>query len=325
MWKLLGTIKTNIEIVLPTSMVLGFFTGLGLDAHLLDALIGPLTILMVYPMMIPLRFRDILLDNDGRLQGTTLLLNIAVIPVLAYCVGWLFFRQDPYMLLGILLIGIFPTSSMTVTWTGLAHGKTSAAVKMTILGLIGGCMAMPFFIELFMGAHLDRVLTETMAYAISVVIVPMVAGWVTQRYLMERMPREIFEMQWVPRCQTLSTIGVVGVVFIVLAQKAEAIVAHFELLPLVIAPVVLFYAVNYVISFTVGKFWLERENAIALVFGSVMRNLTIALAISLTLFDPRESATALVISIAYIVQVESAAWMVKMSGKIYQAQFIPAK
>ena len=38
------------------------------------------------------------------------------------------------MLLGLLLIGIFPTSSMTITWTGLAHGKTSAAVKMTILG-----------------------------------------------------------------------------------------------------------------------------------------------------------------------------------------------
>ena len=113
---------------------------------------------------------------------------------------------------------------------------------------------MPFYIELFMGAHLDRVLTETMVYAVSVVIVPMAAGWVTQRYLIAKMPRERFEKEWAPRCQTLSTIGVVCLVFIVLAQKAEAIIAHFALLPLVIVPVALFYAVNYVITFAVGKF-----------------------------------------------------------------------
>lgn len=69
--------------------------------------------------------------------------------------------------------------------------------------------------------------------------------------------------------------------------------------------------------------------AIALVYGTVMRNLSIALAIAITVFGPGEGAEiALIVAMGYIIQVQSAAWYVKLTDKIFgtptvEAQFDP--
>ena len=48
----------------------------------------------------------------------------------------------------------------------------------------------------------------------------------------------------------------------------------------ILIPLSLIYSANYILSTAVGKWLLPREDAIALVYGSVMRNLSIALAIA---------------------------------------------
>jgi len=49
-----------------------------------------------------------------------------------------------------------------------------------------------------------------------------------------------------------------------------------------------------------------------------MRNLSIALAIAITVFgDEQGSEIALIIAMAYIIQVQAAAWYVKLTDKIF--------
>jgi hypothetical protein len=48
-----------------------------------------------------------------------------------------------------------------------------------------------------------------------------------------------------------------------------------------------------------------------------MRNLSIALAISINAFGEAGANTALVIALAYIIQVQSAAWYVKLTSPIF--------
>ena len=85
----------------------------------------------------------------------------------------------------------------------------------------------------------------------------------------------------------------------------------------ILIPLSLIYTANYILSTTVGKWLLSREDAIALVYGSVMRNLSIALAIAINAFGAQGSSAALVIAIAYIIQVQSAAWYVKLTDTIF--------
>jgi nucleotide-binding universal stress UspA family protein len=109
----------------------------------------------------------------------------------------------------------------------------------------------------------------------------------------------------------------VGIVFIAMALKAKPIAGSPQMLLYILAPLLIIYAFNYALSSFVGKRLLPRGDAIALVYGSVMRNLSIALAIAINAFGPEGSSAALVIAIAYIVQVQSAAWYVKFSDAIF--------
>jgi predicted Na+-dependent transporter len=48
-----------------------------------------------------------------------------------------------------------------------------------------------------------------------------------------------------------------------------------------------------------------------------MRNLSIALAIAMTAFSEKGSEIAIILALAYIVQVQSAAWYVKFTDSIF--------
>jgi predicted Na+-dependent transporter len=112
-------------------------------------------------------------------------------------------------------------------------------------------------------------------------------------------------------------VGVVGIVFIAMALKAPAIAASPGMLLYILVPLVMIYGFNFVLSTLVGKWLLSREDAIALVYGSVMRNLSIALAIAINAFGSEGAGAALVIAIAYIIQVQTAAWYVKFVNRIF--------
>ena len=60
-----------------------------------------------------------------------------------------------------------------------------------------------------------------------------------------------------------------------------------------------------------------RGDAIAMVFGVVMRDLSIALAIAMTAFGKQGLTIALLIALAYVIQIQSAAWYVRFVEKIF--------
>ena len=102
-----------------------------------------------------------------------------------------------------------------------------------------------------------------------------------------------------------------------MALKAHTIINQPALLLKLLAPLFLMYAVNFVISTAIAKWRFNRGDGIALVYGTVMRNLSIALAIALGVFGEQGAEAALLIALAYVVQVQAAAWYVKLSPKLF--------
>ena len=316
MWKFVSAIGKHLITAIPAMMLLGFGFGMLFDASFLKSLIIPFTFLMVYPMMVTLKLQKVVEGGDTKAQVLTQLINFGVIPFLAYALGRWFFT-DPYMALGLLLAGLVPTSGMTISWTGFAKGNMEAAVKMTVIGLILGSLATPFYVRMLLGASIEVDLMAVFKQILFIVFLPMVAGFITQRWLIHRYGREDFQKLLAPKFPALSIIGVLGIVFIALALKARAVAAHPETLLAILVPLLIIYAVNYALSTLVGKAFLPRGDAIALVYGSVMRNLSIALAIAINAFGAQGSSAALVVAIAYVIQVQTAAWYVKFTDRIY--------
>lgn len=305
---------------IPVAMLAGFAVGVLFDASPLKALVLPLTFLMVYPMMINLKIAKIFEPGGAKVQWVTQGLNFLAIPFIALALGKLFFADAPYLVLGLFLASLLPTSGMTISYTGLSKGNMEAAIKMTVIGLIIGSLAAPAYLQFFLGATLQIDLLGVMKNIGLIVFLPMAAGYATQRWLISRHGQAKFNKELGPRYAPFSTVGVVGVVFVATALMARRLLADPAILPQILIPLALFYAINYAISIGVGRMLFGRNDAIALLYGTVMRNLSIALAVVMNAFGEQGSAAALIISLGYIIQVQSAAWFVRYTDKLFGSQ-----
>jgi ACR3 family arsenite efflux pump ArsB len=111
---------------------------------------------------------------------------------------------------------------------------------------------------------------------------------------------------------------VLGIVFVAMALQARFIISQPFVLVQMLIPLLLLYGINFALSTVVAKQLFTRGDGIALVYGTVMRNLSIALALAMTAFGKEQGAQiALIIALAYIVQVQAAAWYVKFSDRLF--------
>ena len=82
-------------------------------------------------------------------------------------------------------------------------------------------------------------------------------------------------------------------------------------------PLLVLYGVNFALSTALARGLFARGDGIALVYGTVMRNLSIALAIAMGVFGAAGAEAALLIALAYVVQVQAAAWYVRLTPRLF--------
>jgi ACR3 family arsenite transporter len=322
MWKILLRINKNLVYAIPLFMIAGFLFGAGVGTTVsqkMKLLIIPLTFLMVYPMMVTLNIQHLKQGLNPKLQGTAQFINFAIIPFIAFFLGRWFFPEQPYMALGLLLASLLPTSGMTISWTGFAKGNMGAAINMTVIGLTLGSLATPFYVNWLLGATVQVDVQKVMQQILFIVFLPMGLGYVTRQALLKKYTMPEFKEKIAPRFPALSTIGVLGIVFVAMALRARTLVDNPGLLLVIFVPLLLLYLINFALSTLTAKLFFSRNDGIALVYGTVMRNLSIALAIAINAFGEAGANAALVIALAYIIQVQSAAWYVQFTDRLFGA------
>jgi arsenite transporter len=184
MLKALSFLQKNLVWSIPISMLLGLAAGFLFDAVPLKRLIIPVTFIMVYPMMATLDVQSMFKGRDYKLQLMTQLINFILIPLLAFYTGKLFFsggdQKFGLWAVGLFLIGVLPTSGMTISWTGFAKGNKEAAIKMVVFGLVLGALAAPVYTKIFMGATVNVDMLHMFRQIVLFVFVPLAAGILTQ-------------------------------------------------------------------------------------------------------------------------------------------------
>jgi len=285
MWKLLSFLQKNLIWTIPAMMILGIVSGYFFDLSFMKVTVIPLTFLMVYPMMVNLQIEKVFSLEGIKCQIVTQIINFGIIPFIAFGLANYFFPNSPMIVLGLLFASLLPTSGMTISWTGFAKGNMNAAIKMTVVGLIIGSIATPFYAKWLMGEVIEMPMQKIFISIIVVVFLPMMFGYITKISIIKFFGEKRYNSNIKQKFPMLSTLGVLGIVFVAMCLKAKSITAD--------------------------------PTGIALVYGTVMRNLSIALAIAMTAFTERGSEIAIIIAMAYIIQVQSAAWYVKFTDKIF--------
>ncbi len=321
MWQLLSKLQKNLVWAIPVSMLIGLGYGYLFNAAPLKQFIIPITFVMVYPMMVTLNIGHMFKGSDFKLQITTQIINFIIIPAIVLFIGKLCLSgaDEKFGLwaVGLFLIGVLPTSGMTISWTGFAKGNKEAAIKMVVFGLIIGALAAPVYTKIFMGATIEVNMLHMFKQIAIFVFLPLFAGLLTQYMGIKKFGEKQWNQKIKPKFPPFSALGVILIAFLAMSLKARNIIANPGDIILILFPLILFYIVSYLFLTILGRLFFKRGDAIAMVFGVVMRDLSIALAIAMTAFGKQGMTIALLISLAYIIQIQSAAWYVKFADFLF--------
>lgn len=309
-------LQNRLVVLLPVSMLAGFAYGITGTTEMLKDAVLPITFFLVFPMMVGIDIRKLFDKGDLRLQVITLLINFIIVPLSAFGLGLLAFPHAPWLRLGLLLASLLPTSGMTVSWTGMSKGNVPEAVKMTVIGLLGGALSVPVYISLLMGEAVSMPLSMVATQIAVIVLLPLLLGTATRSVLVRSIGEKRFGNEIKPLLPGLSTLGVLTLVFVAIALKAPAILADPGLLWNTFWPSLVLYAFNFTGSSLVGRWLFPVAEAKALVFGTVLRNLSIALALLMGLAGQKGGEAALIVTWGFVIQVQGAAWYVRYADRI---------
>ncbi|WP_334110212.1 arsenic resistance protein, partial [Anoxybacillus sp.] len=254
---------------------------------------------------------------EKKILFASLVINFAIIPLVAFLIGKMMLHNHPIMFAGLALSALLPTSGMTISWTAIQKGNMTAAVKLTVFGLVLGSLLTPWYLLAMVGKYVDINVIETFRTILLVVFVPMVLGHMTFKWLMKKYTPEQFQKYVKPNFAPLSIWGMLYVVFVSISMRAKMIVANLQLIVIALGVLLLFYLINYVISTLVAKQFFNREDGIALVNGTVLRNLSIAIGLAATSFG---AEAALIVTLAFIVQQQSIAYYGKIASRYWFKQ-----
>jgi ACR3 family arsenite efflux pump ArsB len=267
--------------------------------------------------MIGLNIKEIFSFCDLKLQLYTLIVNFTLIPLIGFIFIELFFSNNVSLSLGFLLIALLPASGgMTITWTGLAKGNVNASVKMTVIGLLIGAVLAPFYMKFILDASVVFPLLKIFKQIILIVFIPLIIGYFTRVLLFKNYGHKKFNKTVKPKLPVLSNLGLILLIFIATALKANSILENPLIIIKIIIPLLIFYVLNYAVLTIIGKYFLSKEDCIAHIYGTALRSLGIALALVINTFENFGSHIALMIALAYIIQIQTASWYLKLVDKI---------
>jgi len=313
MRRLLLTAKKRLTWSIPVMIVLGLIAGASMNMKPFKVLVNPILFIMVFPMMLNVRVKDLIeVIKSPKAVLLSLLLNFTVAPFLAFGLGKLFLSSDPMLLLGMVLIGLIPTSGMTASWTGLAGGRVQTALVMMTVNLLFSMIMIPIYLNLFISSGVVINTTAIVISLLKVVLLPLIAATITRNAVVSIKGEKYFK-GLKPLFGGVSALGVMAIVWLAIALKAKTILNQPSLAVQVLLPLSIFYLVLMIIGHFAGRLLTVKGDRPALVYGTALRNLTIALGISLSVFG--ESLAVLLIAIAYVVQLPMAVlYMKKIEG-----------
>lgn len=302
MYKLYVLPQKFLTLSVPLVLVLGFIVGSFIDTTALQPFILVATILMIYATMVGFKWRELTSRAGNHVVGYSLGLNFLVIPAIAYAIGHTLLISEPLLFAGLALSALLPTSGMTISWTMLQQGNVSVAIKLTIVGLLAGSILTPWYLYLMVGQLVQIDLLATFKSIGFIIFIPMLLGQITYQLLLRQVDEETFKRTIKPNFAPLSVWAMLFVVFTSVSMRAKTILDDPVLLVQALGALILFYGLNYLVSTWVAVKRLNRADGIALVNGTVLRNLSIAIGLAATSFG---AEAALIVTLAFIVQQQS--------------------
>ncbi|RCW38920.1 ACR3 family arsenite efflux transporter [Marinilabilia salmonicolor] len=283
--------------------------------------------LMIYPMMLQVDFSSIK-KIGKRPKGIvlTLIVNWLIKPFTMAFFAWLFFSQlyqawiDPEMageyIAGAIILGAAPCTAMVFVWSYLTNGDPSyTLVQVSINDLIILVAFVPI-VGLLLGITNVSIPYDTLIASVLIfVVVPLVAGVLTQKILLNNKGEDWFKNVFLPRLKPVSIAALLVTLVLLFAFQGQNIVNNPFIILLVAVPLVIqTYFIFFITWFAGKKMKLPHPvcSPAAMIGASNFFELAVAVAISLF---GLQSPAALVTVVGVLVEVPVMLSLVTLANK----------